>query len=138
MSNSNSSSGSGLHHVALKVADFDATVKFYIEGLGMCPAMAWGEGDSRAVMLDAGHGNFIEIFAGGSSEPRPEGTMLHFALRAQDVDAALQRAVTAGATVTMPPTALTVPASPIPCNVYIAFCTGPSGETIEFFRSEDL
>jgi len=42
----------------------------------------------RAVMLDAGCGCHLEIFAGGSAEPKPEGALLHFCLRTADTDAA--------------------------------------------------
>ena len=33
--------GCGYHHVALRVADFDATLRFYIDGLGFRPAVEW-------------------------------------------------------------------------------------------------
>jgi len=70
--------GGGFHHVALKARDFDKSVKFYTEGLGFKQVLAWGEGDNRAVMLDTGEGNYMEIFAGGSSEPKPEGTRRYY------------------------------------------------------------
>ncbi|MHB9130980.1 MAG: VOC family protein [Armatimonadota bacterium] len=120
----------GFHHLAFKAQDFDASVKFYTEGLGLTVALTWGEGESRAVMLDTGNGNYLEIFAGGS--PQPEGVLMHFALRTDDVDGAIQRAEAAGATVTIPPKDFTIPSEP-PTPVRLAFCTGPDGEVIEFF-----
>jgi len=125
----------GFHHLALKVADFDATVKFYTEALGLVPTISWGEGDTRAIMLDAGQGNCLEIFAGGTPGAKPEGALLHFAFRAHDCAAALQRALDAGATLHMPPTELTIPSSPTPTPVRISFCIGLDGEIIEFFES---
>ena len=89
----------GFHHVAIRVKDFDATVRFYKEGLGLKERLAWGEGDGRAIMLDAGNENCVEIFAGAKSAPA-EGSIVHFALCAADCDAALKRAKAAGATVT--------------------------------------
>lgn len=127
---------SGFHHVALKAADFDGAVLFYTVGLGLDVKIAWGEGDGRAVMLDAGSGNYVEIFAGGSPEPKPEGAVLHFAFRTDDCDAALNRAVAAGGEVTVTPRDVTIPSRPAPTPVRIAFCKGPCGEIIEFFQNE--
>jgi glyoxylase I family protein len=127
--------GGGFHHVALKVKDFDAAKRFYVEGLGFSEKIAWGEGDKRAVMLDAGDGNYIEIFAGGA-EPKADGAVMHFALRAGNCDAALARAKAFGAQVTMEPKSLEIPSTPFKTPVRIAFCKGPGGETIEFFQNE--
>jgi glyoxylase I family protein len=127
----------GFHHAALKARDFDASVKFYREGLGMTPTIAWGRGDGRAVMLDAGNGNHMEVFAGAARpERRPgeaEPLLLHLAFRTASCDASFARALSAGATVAAEPKTVTIPSDP-PTTVRIAFCTGPDGETIEFFQ----
>ena len=128
--------GGGFHHLAMKVNDFDAVKRFYVEALGFTEKITWGEGDKRAVMLDTGDGNYLEIFAGATAEPKPEGAMLHFALRTSNCDAALKRARDAGAQVTMEPKDVTIPSKPTPTPVRIAFCKGPAGETIEFFQNE--
>jgi glyoxylase I family protein len=125
--------GGGFHHVAMKARDFDASVRFYTEGLGFRKVLSWGEGDKRAVMLDTGDGACLEIFAGGPPEPRPEGAVVHFALRSSDPDAAIQCARQAGAVVTMEPKDVDIPSNP-PTPVRIAFCKGPDGEVIEFFK----
>jgi glyoxylase I family protein len=125
----------GFHHIAIRVRDFDASVTFYTQGLGLTPMITWGEGDSRAIMLDAGNGNAVEIFAGGT-ELKPEGAWLHLAFATEDCTAALVRAVTAGAKVTMEPTDLTIPSQPAPTPVRIGFCTGLDGEIIEFFQKK--
>lgn len=124
----------GFHHIAIRVKDFDASVKFYIEGLGLTPAITWGEGDARAVMLLAGNGNYIEVFAGGSAELRPEGCYLHLAFNTDDCDAAFQRAIAAGGEVQMEPKSLTIPSSPQPTPVRIGFVKGLDGEILEFFQ----
>ena len=126
--------GGGFHHVAMRAKDFDAVVKFYTEGLGFREQLRWGEGDGRAIMLDSGDGSCLEVFAGGKG-PAPEGTYLHVALNTDNCDAAICRARSAGAKVTMEPKSLAIPANP-PLPVRIAFCTGPEGETIEFFQLE--
>ena len=128
--------GGGFHHVAIKVADFEGAVRFYTEALGFKEKIAWGEGDKRAVMLDAGDGNYMEIFAGGTKDAKAEGSIIHFALRTRDCDAALNRARAAGAVVTMEPKSLDIQSRPHPTPVRIAFCKGPAGEVIEFFQNE--
>lgn len=128
--------GGGFHHVAIRAYDFEASIKFYTEALGFTQKIAWGEGEKRAVMLDAGDGNYMEIFANGTDEPKPEGSIIHFALRTNDCDAALERARAAGAEVTMEPKSLDIPSTPHMTPVRIAFCKGPDGEVIEFFQNE--
>ena len=125
--------GGGFHHVAIKVADFDATERFYTEGLGFTVATRWGEGDGRAVLLDTGDGNYFEIFAGGQpATDAPARPIQHVALRSSDVDGAIARARSAGAEVTMEPRDIDIPSDP-PTPVRIAFIRAPGGEVIEFF-----
>lgn len=123
----------GFHHVAIRAKDFDATVKFYTEVLGFTEALAWGEGDGRAIMLDTGDGNCFEIFAGGTDAPKPEGALLHIALRTDHCDAAIERVKAVGMEVTMEPTDIDIPSTPH-TPVRIAFFKGPDGEIVEFFQ----
>jgi glyoxylase I family protein len=126
----------GFHHAALKVADFDRVVDFYRTGLGFTERISWGEGNGRAVMLDAGNGNYLEVFAGGK-DAAAEGSVLHLAFRTENCDAALARAMQAGARVTVEPKDVTIPSRPEPTPVRIAFCLGLAGEVIEFFQNEE-
>ncbi|HEV2125394.1 MAG TPA: VOC family protein [Chloroflexota bacterium] len=128
-------SGGGFHHVAVRVHDFDAAVRFYTEVLGFREKITWGEGDGRAVMLDTGDGNYLEVFAGGPVEPKPDGPIFHFALRTTNVDAVIERVRAAGAKVTVEPKDVVIPSSPQPTPVRLAFCQGPAGEQIEFFQN---
>ena len=123
----------GFHHLALKAKDFDASSRFYTQVLGFRPVLNWGQGNSRAVMLDAGDGACLEIFAGGPEKPAPEGALLHFALNCKDPDGAIARVRAAGVEITMEPKTLDIPSQP-PATVRIAFCKGPDGEVIEFFH----
>jgi glyoxylase I family protein len=140
--------GGGFHHIAIRAYDFDATLKFYIEGFGFRRAHGWGKDDranggrdSRAALLDVGDGNYLEVFAnreGDPNEPIPEGGLLHFALRTTDTAAALERARQAGATVTMETKTVTPDNSDRPYAFCIAFVRGLNGEVIEFFQNGDL
>jgi len=125
----------GFHHVAIRVKDFDVTVRFYKEGLGLKERMAWGEGAGRGMMLDLGNGDCIEVFAGGSATP-VEGNIAHIALRTDDCEAALHCAERNGATITIPAKSVEIPAKSGPVAVRIGFCRAPGGETIEFFESD--
>ncbi|MBV9851223.1 MAG: VOC family protein [Armatimonadetes bacterium] len=130
----------GFHHVALRARDFEATLRFYQEGLGFTRAYGWGEGARRAAMLDSGDGNYLEVFAGGQRKPGedpPEGALLHFALRTSDVDAAYARALAAGARPHIPPADMEL-AGDYPVPIRIAFVRGLDGEIIEFFQNNML
>jgi len=123
--------GGGFHHVAIRVYDFDATVRFYTEVLGFTDKVRWGEGDNRAIMLDTGDGNYLEVFAGGAKGEKPEGAFLHLALRSDDVDGATELARAAGMEITVEPKDAVLGGTP----VRISFFKGPDGEIIELFQS---
>ncbi|MCL2300613.1 MAG: VOC family protein [Firmicutes bacterium] len=126
--------GAGSHHIAISAADFDRTIEFYTEGLGMRPVARWGEGGGRAALLDIGDGTHMEIFAGGSADAQRGEKFVHFAIRTTDPDAAFGAAIAAGAKEKMPPTTLDIPADP-PLPVRIAFVFAPGGEVLEFFQT---
>ena len=128
--------GGGFQHVAVRVADFDGAVHFYSEVLGFSPKVTWGEGDKRAVMLDTGNGSYLEVFAGGTTPSTTDGPILHYAIRAHDVDAVIENARAHGATVTVEPKDVTIQSKPFEVPVRIAFFRGPAGESIELFRNE--
>lgn len=133
MANNSILSGGGFHHLAIRVADFEASIRFYV-ALGFKEKIRWGEGDQRGILLDSGDGNYMEIFAGGSSDPKPEGSFLHVAFRTNDIDAAIEVARAAGAEVTEEPKDLIICQDPR-TPVRIAFFKGPDGELIELFQS---
>ena len=133
-------SGCGFHHVAIRAADWDKSLKFYLDGLGFNLRIQWGEAPRRACMLDTGDGNYLEIFErepleGGPADDR--AAILHFALRADDCVAAVEKARAAGAVVTLEPK-VPDPFTNLGLKTKIAFVKGPDGEIVEFFESDDL
>jgi len=128
---------SGFHHVCIKTRDWDRTLAFYVNTLGFTEKITWRTAPNRAVMLDTGDGNYLEVFEDLAYEPAANGAVIHFALRTSRLDevAALVRAT--GAKITMEPKDVTIATTnahaPVPIRIF--FCEGPSGEVIEFFQN---
>lgn len=133
--------GCGFHHVAIRTSDWDRTMRLYEDGLGFHAALRWGEAPRRAVMLDSGDGNYLEVFErdpGPAGSERPAGaedSILHFCLRVDDCDGAVARARAAGFEVTVEPKSIEISGSTL-VPVRLAFIKGPSGEICEFFQNE--
>ena len=126
----------GFHHVAMKVFDFDKTVAFYTEGLGFEKGISWGEGSNRAIMINIGGGSYLEIFAGGKKAEDEDGVITHIAFKSKNCDEDLQRAVNAGASVTLE--AQNVDIASIPVNpVRIAFCKEPAERLLKFLNRDN-
>jgi glyoxylase I family protein len=133
--------GGGFHHVAIKVKDYDAAIRFYT-ALGFTEKVAWGEGNGRACFLDAGDGNYLEIFGGGppAEKRHPWGedaAIMHFSIRVKDCQAALRLAEKLGAKVTMETKPITINGNrgqTIP--IKIAFVQAPGGEVLEFYEND--
>ena len=129
--------GGGFHHVCVKTRDWERTLAFYRDVLGCVEKIAWRERPQRAVMLDTGDGNYIEVFEDLAYAPAANGAILHFALRTTRLDEVATRVRAAGAKITMEPKdvalATTNGAGTMPIRIF--FCEGPSGEVIEFFQN---
>lgn len=77
----------GIHHVALKccgVEEFEKTVGFYRDVLGLTVKRVWGAGTEAGAMLDTGSG-LMEIFANGVKR-LPQGAIRHLAFAGFCVD----------------------------------------------------
>ena len=120
----------GIHHVSLKCCndkEYKEEIHFYKDILGIPVVRSWDAG----IMLDTGSG-IIEIFSDGQ-ENLPQGTIRHFALATDDVDACVDAVKKAGYEVFIEPKNIEIASMPV-FPARIAFCRGPLGEEIEFFQ----
>lgn len=129
--------GGGLHHVCVKTCDWDATQRFYQEVLGCTVKIAWRAAPERAVMLDAGDGNYIEVFEDLAYRSAANGAIPHFALRTTRLDAVAERIRAAGMKITVEPKDVSIPTTNGPglVPVRLFFCEGPNGEIVEFLQN---
>ncbi len=124
----------GIHHIALKckgVEEFNKTIRFYKDILGLSVARTWGEGEGIAAMLDTGAG-LLEIFA-NAPDHLEAGAVRHFALAVDDTDLCIELARNEGYEIIMEPKDICIPSEP-PYYARIGFCRGPVGEELEFFH----
>ena len=124
--------------MAIRAFDFEATVKFYEDGIGCVRRFGWGSENSRAALMDVGDGNYVEIFAGRDGGEVPEGGVIHFALRTDNTDAAYAQAIAAGAKSMVEPKDATPANADRPITFRVAFVRGLDGEVIEFFQNDEL
>jgi catechol 2,3-dioxygenase-like lactoylglutathione lyase family enzyme len=95
--------------VALTASDYDRSVKFYCEGLGLEPAQLWNNGQGQALVLDMGQAT-LEIFDEAQAQTvdqietggRTSG-QIRFALQVPDLQAAMERLLAHGARLVHPP-----------------------------------
>ena len=132
--------GGGFHHVAIAARDFDRSVSFYTDVLGCRATLGWGEPPKRAVMLDTGGGNYIELFERPTHDRGvKETSLLHLALRCSDIDGVLDRVRNAGMKIHMEPKSTTlqntVQGGPAEAEIRIAFFYGPDEEVVELFAT---
>ena len=124
----------GIHHVALKccgVEEFEKTICFYRDVLGLTVKRAWGRGADSGVMLDTGSG-LLEIFANGKTR-LTQGAIRHFAFAVNDVDACVAAVRQAGYSIYVELKNITIASEPA-YPARLAFCIGPVGEQIELFQ----
>ena len=100
---------------------------FYITVLGLKIIRKWPDG----FMIDTGNG-YIEVFTNADGEHRL-GAIRHFALLTDDVDMVTKKVKEAGYEVFLEPNDKVIMSDP-EYPIRMAFCFGPLGEQIEFFK----
>lgn len=124
----------GIHHVSLKCVgqeEYNQTISFYKNVLGLEVLRTWGEGKSAGIMFSTGNG-IIEIFANGE-EDLQQGAIRHVAFVTDDVDACVQTVHDAGYEIILEPEDKVIGSEPA-YPIRVGFCIGPVGEEIEFFQ----
>jgi len=89
--------------IALTVKDYEKSIKFYCEGLGIEPAAIWNNGDGKALMLNMGNAT-LEVFDENQAKliddmeagKRISG-QIRFALQVPDLESAMKRLLEHGA-----------------------------------------
>lgn len=122
----------GVHHISLKAcgeAMWEETVLFYTQVFGFPLVRRWGAGNDLGCMIDLGH-CLLEVTANGAVGLK-KGICRHIAFQVDDVNAAASRARVAGRPILIEPVDKNLGGS---YPIRIAFCTGPSGEEIEFIQ----
>jgi len=95
--------------VALTAGDYERSLKFYCEGLGIEPAAIWNNDGGRALMLNMGNAT-LELFDERQAEvidqleagKRVSG-QVRFAMQVPDLKSAMDRLLAHGATLVHPP-----------------------------------
>jgi catechol 2,3-dioxygenase-like lactoylglutathione lyase family enzyme len=95
--------------VALTAEDFERSLRFYCDGLGMEPAAEWSNDGGRAVMIEMGEAT-LEIFDEAQAQAIDEieagrrlSGQIRFALQVPDLMAAMDRLLAHGATLVHAP-----------------------------------
>ena len=125
----------GLHHIAVQTSQWERSLFFYEEILGMA-AVAEAEIPGRKLVhLDIGDGSYIELstFSGEYREGEDitsQSPVIHIGLTTSDVNDAVAQVRQAGFEVTVEPK--DIESGDI--NARFAFVRGPNGELIEFYQ----
>lgn len=95
--------------IALTVSDYERSIKFYCDGLGIEPAAIWNNDGGRALMLEMGKATLelfderqAEVIDQLEAEKRVSG-QVRFALQVPDLKSAMERLLANGATLVHPP-----------------------------------
>jgi lactoylglutathione lyase len=95
--------------VALTVRDYERSIKFYCDGLGLEPAQLWNNGDGHAAILNMGSAT-LEVFDEAQAQTIDQieagqrvAGQIRFALQVPDLKVAMDRLLAHGATLVHPP-----------------------------------
>ena len=126
----------GVHHIAVRALDFDRSVRFYTQTLGLTLKNTWMQPTGRAGLVEIAHGNYMEIFEWKPTSMTGEPVILHFCLRTDDVDGLTERARAYGFAVTTEPLSLGLDTSIGRMSLRLSYISGPDGEEIELMSSD--
>lgn len=124
-----------LHHVNLRVKDYEAAKHFYVDGLG---CRCYGERKHRdgfmMSMLEFPDGGTMEL-VGGGTEPLPEdfeqrtGSYVHLALKVDEVEPVMDRLIGCGGV-----RKGDIKDKELPFPMHIGVVRGTAGELVELIK----
>ena len=123
----------GYHHIGLFTTNAERSLKFYTEGLGGKMTFSFpisGEPDKLIYLVDIGGGAVVEIVPRGEEKAEERARFAHICLLTDDVQAAFDAALKAGAAVRSEPADIQLGTM----SATNAFVYGPDGEVVEFFK----
>jgi lactoylglutathione lyase len=122
--------------IALTVTEFERSVKFYRDGLGIEPAAIWNNDGGQALMLNMGTAT-LEIFDEKQAQvidqleaEKHVSGQIRFALQVPDLQAAMKRLLAHGATLVHSPVTT-------PWGDYNVRLQDPDGMQITLFQVSD-
>lgn len=122
--------------VALTTSDYERSVKFYCDGLGIEPAQIWNNDQGQALILNMGKAT-LEIFDETQAETIDQieagqriSGQIRFALQVPDLKAAMERLLAHGARLVHPPIIT-------PWGDYNVRLEDPDGMQITLFQTPD-
>jgi glyoxylase I family protein len=128
----------GLHHVALRVADLDRSLVLYRDTLGLPVKFAFTLDNRRFALLDVGNAGYVELIEMKQAvrSTTEHDVLWHLALRTDNLDRTLEAVVKGGYTVIRDPADFVVEntVSNQPFPVRVAFFRGPDGEEVELLQ----
>ena len=121
----------GVHHIAVKptAEQYEKTVEFYTQLLGMEIKKSWGDPERPCLMVSCGDNTCMEIL-GSDSEIPAGGPLAHIAFATDKVDGLIEKVREAGYQVTNEPADANLGGD---TPIRIAFFYGPVNEHIELF-----
>ncbi len=121
----------GVHHIAVKptAEQYEKTVEFYTQLLGMEIKKSWGDPERPCLMVSCGDNTCMEIL-GSDSEIPAGGPLAHIAFATDKVDELIEKVREAGYQVTNEPADANLGGD---TPIRIAFFYGPTNEHIELF-----
>ena len=119
----------GVHHIAVKptAEQYEKTVEFYTQLLGMEIKKSWGDPERPCLMVSCGDNTCMEIL-GSDSEIPAGGPLAHIAFATDKVDGLIEKVREAGYQVTNEPADANLGGD---TPIRIAFFYGPTNEHIE-------
>ena len=122
--------------VALTAKDYERSVKFYCDGLGLEPAALWNNGGGQALILDMGKAT-LEVFDEAQAETIDQieagkriSGQIRFALQVPDLKIAMEKLLAHGAILVHPPVTT-------PWGDYNVRLQDPDGMQITLFQVTD-